>query len=567
VTNGHRAPSEEEIEWQFDAIDMRPVERWLASLTAAAAGNDAETRITATPKPTKRLVDTYVDTDDWRVGRSGYVLRARRAGSAGEVTLKDTAAASGGLRKRLEITEDLPADGLEALGTEGPVGRRIVALAGHRKLHRILEVRTTRRPFDLNLGQERVAEVALDDTVISAGEGQRPARLRRVEVEVTSPYTDALAPVVEELRTSCGLQPAALSKFEAGLLAAGLEVPGPPDFGPTIVSPASSVGDVAYAVLRRNLELMLVHEPGTRLGENSEDLHDMRVATRRMRAALSLFKEALPVRAQHVRDEIGWLGRELGAVRDLDVQLERLEKLRDVPDEDRSALEGLVQLLREQRRDARTKLLSSLESSRYERLVASMGTMLRQGPPRRSPAARAPAIIAAPDLLMSKHRAAAKAARRARSTKLPGDFHKLRIRCKRFRYALEFCSEIYEGQTAKMIRRVTRLQDSLGVMQDATVAVERLRSLATAQDHRLSPATVFVMGSLAERYRHDALDVSGGVPKRLKALEGRRWAKLRVFMEHRRLQLGALYRWPVSMHPAPATNGPGSPERIETPQG
>jgi triphosphatase len=567
VTNGHRAPSDEEIEWQFDAIDMRPVERWLASLATGATADCPEARITATPKPTKRMVDTYVDTDDWRVGKSGYVLRARRAGTASEVTLKDLAPANAGLRRRVEITEHLPTNGLEALGTEGPVGRRVVALAGHRKLHQILEVRTTRRPFDLKLGQESVAEVALDDTVISAGGGQRPARLRRVEVEVASPWTDALAPIVEELRTSCGLQPASLSKFEAGLLAAGLQIPGPPDLGPTSVSSGSTLGDLAYAVLRKNFEAMLVHEPGTRLGEDPDDLHDMRVATRRMRAALSLFKEALPVRAQHVRDELGWLGRELGAVRDLDVQVDRLEGLRDIAEEDRAALRGLVELLKGERQAARARLLSSLESTRYERLVAGMVSMLRQGPPRRSPAARAPAVMVAPDLLSSRHRAATKAARRARRTKRSGDFHLLRIRCKRLRYALEFFSGIYEGQTEKMIRSVTRLQDSLGVMQDAVVAVDRLRSLATADDNGLSPGTVFVMGSLAERYRRDALDIAVGVPKHLKVLKGRAWAKLRVFVEQRRLELGALYRWPVSVHAAPPLNGPRPHVEAERHQG
>ena len=129
---------------------------------------------------------------------------------------------------------------------------------------------------------------------------------------------------MEQLRTSCGLQPARLSKFEAGLLALGQEIPGSPDLGPTEISASSTMGELAFAVLRRQLAVLRDKEPGTRLGEDPEELHDMRVATRRLRAALSLFADVLPVRAQVFREELGWLGRLLGAVRDLDVQLEGL---------------------------------------------------------------------------------------------------------------------------------------------------------------------------------------------------------------------------------------------------
>ena len=89
------------------------------------------------------------------------------------------------------------------------------------------------------------------------------------------------------------------------------------------------MGELAYAVLRRQLAVVRDKEPGTRLGEDPEELHDMRVATRRMRAALALFAGVLPVRAQVFREELGWLARMLGAVRDLDVQLEGLADMAD----------------------------------------------------------------------------------------------------------------------------------------------------------------------------------------------------------------------------------------------
>ena len=272
------------------------------------------------------MIDSYIDTDDWRMARAGFVLRTRRRGRHDEITLKDTQSAqAGGLRQRLEITEELPEDGVIALGRDGPVGRRMHAIAGRRPVRQVLQVRTRRRPFVLRVGGVDAAELALDDTMIVVGTGQRPMQLRRVEVEVLPEWQDALEPIVRQMQAACGLQPATLSKFEAGLLALGAVIPGPPDLGSTDVGPDVTLGELAYAVLRRQLAVLRAKEPGTRLGEDPEELHDMRVATRRLRAALDLFVEVLPVRAGVFRTELGWMAAALGTVRDLDVQLEALD--------------------------------------------------------------------------------------------------------------------------------------------------------------------------------------------------------------------------------------------------
>ncbi len=531
-----------EVEWQLDAIDLRPVERWLnpangSSGAIVAVSDVGGVAVSAHPQPARRMVDTYMDTDDWRVGRSGFVLRVRRRAGVAEVTLKDTAPAVGGLRKRLEVTELLPSDDVTALATTGPVGRRLQALAGTRPLHPIIEVKTKRRPFNLHVGDETVAELALDDTLIEMGAGRAPMHMRRVEIEVVPAWVDALRPVVEQLRRECGLQPATLSKFEAGLLASGLRVPPPPDVGPAVIPPDPTIGDVAYAVMRRNLSAMLAHEPGTRLGEDPEELHDMRVATRRLRAALALFAEVLPARAAHVRGELGWLADLLGTVRDLDVQLERVvEWMNDVSEDDRVALGGLADLLGQERSEARARLLEGLDSTRYETMVTSYVTMLRQGPSRRYPASQAPAITVVPDLVDAKHRSAVKAARRARRSGEAEDFHNLRIRCKRLRYALEFVSEIYEGQPGTFIKTVVRLQDALGLMQDARVAAERLHSLATGEPGGLSPTTIFVMGGVAERHHREAEHMKRKLPKVLKSLGDAQWRKLSELLVRRRAE-------------------------------
>ncbi len=536
-----------EIEWQFDALDLRPVERWLATLPTLSVEIDDAGTVTALAKTPRRLTDSYLDTADWRLARAGFVVRTRRRGRHDEVTLKDTRPAEGnGLRQRLEVTEVLPPTGIGGLGADGPVGRRLRAIVGAHPLREVLQVRTRRRPFALRVGGIDAAEIALDDTVIVVGNGQRPMQLRRVEVEVQPDWLKALEPIVEQLRTSCGLQPAHLSKFEAGLLALGQDIPGSPDLGPTAVGEESSIGELAYAVLRRQFTVLREKEPGTRLGEDIEELHDMRVATRRLRAALALFSHVLPVRAQTFREELGWLARVLGAVRDLDVQIEGLDEMvadtaglaATLPPGDHDPLGELAALLEHEREEARADMLDVLDSVRWDRLAKGLSAMVQQGPARRSVATRVPAVVALPDLVEARHSAVAKAAKRAKKSGVVTDFHHLRIRGKRLRYALEFSSEVYGGRTGRFVRQLTALQDELGRMQDAEVACLRLAELATGED-RLPAATVFLMGGVAENHRRQVERFLRALPRQVGRINGREWRDFSELMARRRAEAEA----------------------------
>ncbi len=564
--DAEQAASDIEIEWQFDALDLRPIERWLAALPARASelrqagqatslpaialsqgsedssdapADGAVTALTALAKPSRRLVDRYLDTDDWRVARAGYVLRTRRHGRHDEATLKSLKPAStAGLRQRQELTELLPSGDIEQLSSDGPVGGRVGAMAGKKSLRQVLEVRTRRRPFSLRIGTQEVAELALDDTTIVGGD-EAPVRLRRVEVEVDPAWITGLEPIVDDLVAACGLRVATLSKFEAGLLGLGLGLPGAPDLGPTTVTPSSTMAEAAFAVIRRHIRQLILREPGTRLGEDVEELHDMRVATRRIRAALDLFQDVLPVRAQTSRQELGWLGSVLGEVRDLDVQLERhvtdraqvAELLGPVAARE---LEPLRELLLAERHEARGRMLVALDSERYEQLVDGLESLARSGSARRVPLSRTPAAVAMPELVDQRHRAATKAARRARRTGEAADYHRLRIRCKRLRYCLEFARDVMSGRTDRYVRHLTKLQDTLGRLQDDETAVDQLHKLATSRDPALPPETVYVMGAMAAHYRGDASGLLKRARKRVDVLKGEEWQELTRYMERRR---------------------------------
>lgn len=235
----NRMVDHQEIEWQFEAADLGAVESWLEERPSVSG-------MAVVPGAAKELADTYYDTEDWRLYRSGYALRIRREGQGAEVTMKSIAPPEGALRRRREISAPLEG-GIETPdGAGGAVGERLRGLTGD--LRPLFEIRTRRRTFALRpegpsaggsvedapgevLRREKeAAEISLDEAEIS-GDGGARTRLSRVEVEVGAGLHDGVERFVGEMRAALGLRPTETSKFEAGLSAAGLSPPGATDLG------------------------------------------------------------------------------------------------------------------------------------------------------------------------------------------------------------------------------------------------------------------------------------------------------------------------------------------------
>jgi triphosphatase len=535
----------EEIEWQLEAVELALVENWLKEHPSAAG-------VDIVPATASELSDVYYDTQDWRLYRAGYALRVRNTdGQSAEATMKALVPAEGGLRRRREISE--PIESVETLKViPGPVGERVRRLAGTADLRPLFEVHTHRHTYALrtgtpssgeivedtsgNIRQQNseqdaivVAEIALDESEIFAN-GGASTHLSRVEVEVGSDVAihDGVGDFVEVLREALNLRPTRTSKFRTGLSVAGLNPEVDPDLGPTEIDATLSAGEVAFAILRRHFAAMLAHEPGVRLGEDPEELHDMRVATRRLRAALKLYSDVLPKRSERYERDLRWVAGALGEVRDLDVHLQRLSEEASANGE---VLEEIVALLRERRVEARRRMLEALDSNRYERLLASFSGTLRRG---RSPTPTAPVLEAAPDLLRDRYKKVRKRANTLREDSPPEHFHELRKKGKRLRYALEPLQEIYGKPAQKMVKLLKEIQDDLGDHQDLIVAAGLMEELGVAGD--CPPQAVFSMGSMAEGYRREASKIRAGFlgSKSLRTLKnGKPWKKLRKKLEKR----------------------------------
>ena len=317
-----------------------------------------------------------------------------------------------------------------------------------------------------------------------------------------------------------------------GNLVAALPVAQSVDLGPTTVDQTLGAGDVAFAVMRAHFAAMVRREAGVRYDNDIEDLHQMRVAIRRVRAAMVVFEEALPARAPRLRQELGWLGSLLGGVRDLDVQLEQTGAWSaDADPGEREALDVVTTVLDECRTNARARLVDAMESRRLIRLNTSMRKFLVDGPIKRSHPAHVSILDAGPEIVAHRYRKVVAIGDHINEGSPPQAVHALRIRVKRLRFTVEFLEPIYGKPARAYAKRLVALQNVLGRYQDDVVAIATLREIALDPQQKIGPSLAFALGTLAERYRADTLAARARLPKRYRAITTDRWRRLRRTME------------------------------------
>ncbi|MEO6063891.1 MAG: CHAD domain-containing protein [Thermoflexales bacterium] len=532
-------PGTPEIEWQFDVTDFDPIQVWL----------DAQAKrfgLTLHSQGTVSQVDVYFDTADWRFHRASTALRVRRRGATVESTLKTFGLVEGGARHRHEISEAIraPARASAAVlagrlsALPGPVGERIRAVAPDLPLARLFEARVERRVFLVKSAGMDIVEIAFDTVQVVGDPKRAPLALLRLEVEAKTADAGALETFVAALRDECSLAPANASKFELGLKMGGLH----PGHAPYLGAPATeaelvalagaapSIGLLAYTVMRERFGQFIANEPGARMGDDVEFVHDMRVATRRLRAAMGLFEPFLPRRAQALREELRWIAGALGAVRDLDVQIEHLTHAMPDPAGQPAqfqAYEGILSVLRGQHLAARRLLLEALNSERYARLEGGFEELLRAGPHKAAIAVR-PAPKVLPGLILDRYRKARKAGDDLDENSPPTSYHALRIRVKRLRYALEFSHPVFRAAVDEYLPNVLALQDILGGYQDAEVAIAHMRALSMSNEAFISPSMVFTLGEMSQQRAEQAEALRAQFPAAWSKITGKEWKRLRA---------------------------------------
>ena len=402
-------------------------------------------------RPTRVFISTYHDTDDLVLAGHGVTLRHRVEAGAGVWQLKLPRSPA-----RLELEH------------AGPPARPplelsslLVAYLRGRELRPVARLRT-RRDVVLASGAEIV------DDAVSVLDGQRVTRrFRELEIELLDGDEAALARLSRELEQAGASERRDLRPK----LHRALDLPVPPRRAPASgdAGPLGLLGEALGEQARR----LLLHDPGVRLGTDPEELHQLRVATRRLRAFLRAGRDLLePAWARSLRDELGWLGRALGPARDLDVLIDRLTADVQALGESDVEIGDLLATLERERAEARAVVVSALSSDRYFALLDRLDHVSTPAPSGEEPALA--------DLWRAEWRRTRKAFRPLDRRSPDAELHAGRIRVKRARYAAELAAPELGKAGKAYVEAAKALQGELGEHQDAVVAEERVRAWSSA---------------------------------------------------------------------------------------
>jgi triphosphatase len=468
------------------------------------------------PRDTVRLRSIYIDTAEFTLARGAVALRLRDTGSGWEATAKWAGRIDGVVHQRSELTVVLPhAPRSPFLLPEGPLRMHLGALVAGRPLAPILIADVHRRRFDV-LGPDQsqpVAELALDEVSLRApGERKEALHYCETEVELLHGTPADVATLARLLQHRFDLLPSTDSKFARGLaLLYGAELSARRAPG---LRAYDTLAEATRKVIALHLGRLRQHDPGTRLGEDPEALHDMRVASRRLRAAVRAFEAGMPKRLQtHLTRELRWLGQVLGSVRDLDVQLASLGRYGETaPPGHQPGLAQLREHLQRERAARRTEMLGTLDSGRYFRLLVQLERFTLGRVADRRPFNEPIAQVGRRALKRAFRRVLK---RGAQVSKAPTDegLHSLRIRVKRVRYLLEFLRDLIGKPGRHLVKRTTRLQDLLGSHHDATVAAQFIHDYVHGAGAQSTPAVVLALGACAGAQLRQAEEARGDFQK------------------------------------------------------
>jgi CHAD domain-containing protein len=409
------------------------------------------------------LEATYFDTAGLRLAANRVTLRRRYGGADEGWHLKLPA---GGARDEIHAP-------LEGPATEPPaeLAHLVEAFSRGEPLVPVGRIVTERSRRLLSGPDGEPLAEAVDDQVSaqSLGAVTTVSSWREAEVELAG-GEESLLDAIEEHLSAAGIDRAKSPSKLAQLL--GDRIPPRPE--PPGTSSTTAEAGVGY--LREQLATLLEYDPRVRLDEH-DAVHKMRVATRRSRSALKTFGPALSP-PEELGEELRWLGGELGAVRDLDVLPVTLEdSLSGLPDE---LVVGPVRAriharTAQDRARARERLLASLGSDRYYRLLGALETFLADVPDSDSGEEGLPTLVRRAYKRVAKRMAIA-------LDKPPGTgkdeaIHETRKAVKRARYAGEAAAPVLGKHAKKFVARMQELQEVLGAHQDSVVARQVLRTL------------------------------------------------------------------------------------------
>jgi inorganic triphosphatase YgiF len=440
----------------------------------------------ATTKRTLQLVNIYYDTPDLALRKSGIAVRLRRQGRTWLQTVKCAGSSAGGLSTRPEWETPYGGQFDFSAIDDDAVRARLEKRELRSRLTPLFE--TSFRRTTWNFGNL----LLMFDRGWIAADGRREV-ISELELELSGGEVGALFALADALAERIPLMPAPLSKAERGIRLHLNATPMPSRAGDIPLAPEMTPGAAFRTVALSCLDQMQRNHAGAITSEDPEYIHQMRVATRRLRACLRLFAPTLPpdfaeALLPALRESMGRLGK----ARDLDVLLAEIcaPVIAALPGEPRlSALAGIIT---DDRYAARRNTIRHLESREFGQLMIRLSALLHT-PALNEPLGAAVVATFAAGRMKRLRRKVRELAIQARLDD-PTSLHALRIGIKRLRYALEFFAALDPSKARRrQANWLAEIQGTLGELNDLANAGQLLMNCA-GHDDRLREAVTLIGG-------------------------------------------------------------------------
>ena len=439
----------------------------------------------------KTLDNRYFDTADLRLAQNGVALRVRKLSARRYVQTLKAAAIDDGPFVRGEWELPIPGPALELDRFIDAEARARIGLVKPDELAERFKTVFKRKTMQLaDPDGAGMVELALDIGAITAEDGDgriREEAIAEIELELKSGSPHVLFDLADKLATQTGLSIAIGNKAERGHRLATGQPPEPQKAARSPITTDMTVEQALEHFGRHGYSQWLANQPVVEEGSDPEGAHQMRVALRRLRSALTLFRRVIPpIQLERLKSDMAWLASALGIARDWDVFVHEIIGPAAGAILDQDAVAALIAQSNAHRLAGYDTARAALRDPRYTRLVLAMGDWIEGQRWREQPYSPEAATLEQPVLefanrsLSRRYRQVRRLGRGFQSLNTESR-HAVRIALKKLRYAADFFRPLYpKKQSAVFIRHLQILQSDLGYLNDVATANRIVTELTTS---------------------------------------------------------------------------------------
>lgn len=458
----------------------------------------------------KPFATVYFDTPDHALRRQGLSLRVRKLGRAYIQCVKRADKRLAGMLIRTEWEGPVPNEKPAISVIDDKVLRRQIKRVSVEGLQPIFKTNFRRSSRGLRFDDGSTATLDIDVGEIIAGDKSEP--ICEFELELDSGGPEHLFGLASEIRASVPFRLSSTSKASRGYALVTNKYPQPVRHGKLGLPKYATVEDALATLVQHCLDHLQANEAAVLATDDAEGVHQMRVALRRLRAALRLFKSTLPEEQYGwAMAEAKWLTGELAPAREWDVFAEEfVAPVAQLSPGDR-CFEPLVAAVDRARQQSRQRARDAVATERYTDFLLQLGAWLSARAWRNQPVSETTVHLLDPisdniaKLLKEQDRAVRS---RGQDIAKLSDMalHELRLAVKRLRYAVDFFESFYPKRGVKAYRKhLARLQDGLGYLSDVAAADSLLSKLASCDGEPSEPARTYAGGLTVGWHRHAAI--------------------------------------------------------------